>query len=373
MPAIKISKIKARRGTNDQRKTIIFDQGELAFTTDTNRFYVGNGLTYGGISIGNKIHYPPLTNVSALTTIQAEVGDITPVNTSFYQLTTPNYLSINSWTKIPQLSADPIVFNFDVNGTLVLNNNSISAKHINSQTVSNGLVINSGILETNFQTKSLEISAFKLSLKPSGIDEREINTTSFINGLSGGSGNKIGLNVNPTQFTFNDGVLSAIPYILNFSELKPEWFGAGLVYSLAMSSLSTNLVNVDNQSLIKSDSGIISLSTLNSSGSNQLPNITVDTFGRVINHNSSIYSTLSGNSALSSYNSNNSLSSIFNGTPSHSVTGAIPGLEIVKFTAHHTDGSVVTLSSAGFITFEGNTTTRTGQIVGRFAIPIFTY
>lgn len=78
-----------------------------------------------------------------------------------------------------------------------------------------------------------------------------------------------------------------------------------------------------------------------------------------------------GDSSLSSYNITNSLSSLFNGNPVGAYTGTGP---ITKFSALSSDGTtVVNLSSAGFIVFEGNTTTVQGATLKRFALPIFTY
>jgi hypothetical protein len=51
MADISIVKIKIRRGNDSDRLKIILDEGELGFTTDTKRFFVGDGNTYGGISI----------------------------------------------------------------------------------------------------------------------------------------------------------------------------------------------------------------------------------------------------------------------------------------------------------------------------------
>ena len=48
MPTVDVAKIKLRRGSNSDRKLIILDQGELGYTIDTNRVYVGNGTTFGG-------------------------------------------------------------------------------------------------------------------------------------------------------------------------------------------------------------------------------------------------------------------------------------------------------------------------------------
>jgi hypothetical protein len=50
----RIGKIKIRRGTDQERKTIIFSEAELLYTTDTKRVFVGDGTTSGGIVISNK-------------------------------------------------------------------------------------------------------------------------------------------------------------------------------------------------------------------------------------------------------------------------------------------------------------------------------
>ena len=44
--------IKVRRGLDADRLTVVFEQGEIAWTTDTQQFYVGDGVTLGGILIG---------------------------------------------------------------------------------------------------------------------------------------------------------------------------------------------------------------------------------------------------------------------------------------------------------------------------------
>lgn len=44
--------IKVRRGLDIDRLTVILDEGEVAYTTDTKMFYVGDGVTLGGVMIG---------------------------------------------------------------------------------------------------------------------------------------------------------------------------------------------------------------------------------------------------------------------------------------------------------------------------------
>jgi hypothetical protein len=365
MADIRISKIKARRGTNDQRKQVVFDQGELIFTTDTQRFYIGDGVTIGAKAMGMKMHNP-LLNYNQLSSLASEMGDVVKAGNSYYQLTGSNFSNINSWAPI-RLAIDSIPFNYDNLNQLSLNTNSISAIYINNSTVLSGVKIENGIIQSNFNTKGLQISANQLTLKPNGIDELEINSTSFGNGISGGSGSKIELNVDTNKFTFDSGVLK-LPKL-------PITYGNGLVYDTTTSLLSSTLTSVTG-ALSVSDSGVIEILSNGSSGTNLMSKVTVDQYGRVVGNTSSIYGTLSGSSSSGSYNITNSLSSIFNGSPTQSLSGAIPGMQLTYFSGISSNGVtsvVITLSSAGFLTFEGNTTTQNGTTIGRFAIPIFAF
>ena len=47
-------KLLVRRGTNADRQQITLQSGELGYTTDTERLYIGNSTTAGGIVVGNK-------------------------------------------------------------------------------------------------------------------------------------------------------------------------------------------------------------------------------------------------------------------------------------------------------------------------------
>ena len=50
MADVTIVKLLIRRGTDEQRTTTVFDQGEPAWTLDTKRLFVGDGATAGGHS-----------------------------------------------------------------------------------------------------------------------------------------------------------------------------------------------------------------------------------------------------------------------------------------------------------------------------------
>ena len=44
--------IKLRRGTDTQRLSVVLEEGEIAYTTDTKKLYIGDGVTAGGNEIG---------------------------------------------------------------------------------------------------------------------------------------------------------------------------------------------------------------------------------------------------------------------------------------------------------------------------------
>jgi len=68
----RIAKIKIRRGTDAQRKTVVFEEGELVFTTDQKRVFIGDGSTYGG-KMGSRLNHIVTTPIIPT---DAQRGDI---------------------------------------------------------------------------------------------------------------------------------------------------------------------------------------------------------------------------------------------------------------------------------------------------------
>jgi hypothetical protein len=59
-----ISRIKEiRKGKNEQRKKVVFEEGEPVFITDKNRLYIGDNKTYGGIDAVSKNHMVETTSI----------------------------------------------------------------------------------------------------------------------------------------------------------------------------------------------------------------------------------------------------------------------------------------------------------------------
>ena len=370
MPDFYISKIKIRRGTNDQRKSVRLDQGEPAFTTDTNRLYIGNGVLSGGVSVTAKNHIP-LTNFYSLSNTYSEVGDIASIDNIWYQLTANPYTDITKWGKIATKVSQE--FEYDSFSTINLKLSGLSASKINPNTVDGGLFINNNKLQVNYNPTFFGLSANKLSINATSITTRELLSTSFGNGLSGGNGNTIALRINPTNFSFVGGVLTAnytsLYNSISSSSGKSQFFPPVSTYN----SLTTLSANGNDVSTFD---GV--LYQMNGSSATELSAWTNISDTKAVQR--SVFTTLTCLSAFTGNGSNinNSLSTICNGRPSHAIdgVGAIPGLGITQFRTLSSNGFttvVVNLSSAGFLTFEGNSTSKTGQQFGRFAIPIFAY
>ena len=93
MANITIVKLKVRRGSDDQRKQITLDQGEVGYTLDTRRLFVGDGTTLGGRVIGNTSIGPfgDIANLGPANSPGLQVGDIGYANSKLYRLTSFSY------------------------------------------------------------------------------------------------------------------------------------------------------------------------------------------------------------------------------------------------------------------------------------------
>ena len=81
MATISVVKLKVRRGTDAQRRTVTFDNGEIAYVTDADarRLFIGDGVTLGGVSTTMKFFYGSLNSAvagAATPFSKAQVGDL---------------------------------------------------------------------------------------------------------------------------------------------------------------------------------------------------------------------------------------------------------------------------------------------------------
>lgn len=67
-----LRRIRIRRGTNSQRKEVLFEEGEFVYVNDIKRLYVGDRKTYGGVRVTNNNHVLD----AAIRPINSDVGDL---------------------------------------------------------------------------------------------------------------------------------------------------------------------------------------------------------------------------------------------------------------------------------------------------------
>jgi hypothetical protein len=92
-------KILFRQGTDTERQNIILNSGEPGFTTDTNRLYVGDGSTQGGVLVGNLFK----GSASDITTLApAVIGDLSYNTNSniLYRLKQNDGSALSDWEAI---------------------------------------------------------------------------------------------------------------------------------------------------------------------------------------------------------------------------------------------------------------------------------
>jgi hypothetical protein len=333
MPDIEIVKLKIRRGTEAQRTSVILEQGELGYTTDNKRIWVGDGFTSGGNITGNIVH-PPLSITSRTALATATTGDLVYENNFLYQLSGSDYSLLSSWGFIGSVP-DTNTIDYNASNKLHVIDNAISARNLNPDSVYSagaiGLNATEG-LSANVDNSTIQINSNKLSVLT--IDENHIDTSSFGNGIEGGSGTTISIDATST-FSFPSGELeiASVPAgVVDANALKGSSLGATL-------NVSGNVLN---------------LATIGNGATNALDAINYDIYGRVSSRASTVVQNITGvDTAYKGY---------LNQYPSAPWSGGT----LIAATSANSAGTTasVNLSSAGFIQFDTGTE-------GVVAIPVF--
>jgi hypothetical protein len=113
-----------RQGSDTNRKNIVLDTGEPGFTTDTNRLWVGDGSTNGGILVGNLFKG---SNSNITTLSPCEHGDLA-YNTStkkLFRLIDNDGSNISDWEEIGGVYTP-------LNNTIDISNNNEISVNVNA-------------------------------------------------------------------------------------------------------------------------------------------------------------------------------------------------------------------------------------------------
>ena len=94
-------KLLVRRGTNEDRKNITLDEGELGYASDTTRLFIGDGTTAGGKLIGNKF-------LGSRPDVTIETGEINDLafdsdNNTLLRIKQNNGSDISDWETVSNL------------------------------------------------------------------------------------------------------------------------------------------------------------------------------------------------------------------------------------------------------------------------------
>jgi hypothetical protein len=127
--------LRIRRGTDAQRQQITPDEGELIFTTNTQKLYMGDGITQGGVNIGQTLAGTGLVFDVITQTLQATGGgnqggggilsvsaDLNPalggnLNLNSRNITGTGNIDINGTIKTTGLGANLSLNSFNITGT----------------------------------------------------------------------------------------------------------------------------------------------------------------------------------------------------------------------------------------------------------------
>lgn len=247
MPEVEIVKLKIRRGTDSQRSETILEQGELGYTSDFKRLWVGDGVLGGGSIVGNIVHD---SNQLRTTISTATKGDVVYENGKLYRLNSTTPITEADWEFIGT-KVDSTFIEYNTQNEISLKDSCITTTQIDSSIVLSTGGINFSVAEgisINVDNITIEKPNNSLQLKSDSVDEAYIKSSTFTNGLTGGSGDPVGINVNSNYLGIdnNELILTGIPNgVVNTFSLSSGFIGHGLRQSSFDNSLQASLQAID--------------------------------------------------------------------------------------------------------------------------------
>lgn len=146
--------IRVRRGLEIDRTQTIYESGELVYSTDNKRVFVGDSDdfgasgTLGGIPVGNKIwitnNFEKLSGI-----VQNDLVYRTDIGTGFYLLTGSNYLRFDNYIFVNASN------NTGAGTPYVLS--AATPTTLGGVIVKDGLIVNNGFIRVNVDDSSIKI------------------------------------------------------------------------------------------------------------------------------------------------------------------------------------------------------------------------
>jgi hypothetical protein len=215
MAEVKKARIFLRRGTDADRLQTDLCEGELGYSTDGTRIFVGDGSTNGGKSLGSSMIFKPESfNTTTLTAVssdgRAEVGDFVFTHAADYQITTINAAATpatitpdNSFGTVYTLSAidpsDGSLTWVPVNSAIPLNHidipdNGINGDKIHGGDVSGAVTFSGSVSASTLTATNVSASNIRITgIAGSGNRPVIVDSDGDLITSSGGSGQPVAL------------------------------------------------------------------------------------------------------------------------------------------------------------------------------------
>jgi microcystin-dependent protein len=226
-----------RQGTDNDRTDVVLKSGELGYTTDTKRLFIGDGSTYGGNVVGNKFR----GNTTNLTTLGSGlIGDIAYKidENSIYEITTGDGTTVTDWQKIGgvytaadgsiQITTDNKISVLSLSAGTISNDlmgQSITLNSTNRLTLSSTIATNSIVTQQNTQylklPQYLSINSNEYTFPIGELGNNKYLKTDAVGRLSWS-----GLGSNVNYFTYNSGGILPVGTIistLTSTNLNTDW------------------------------------------------------------------------------------------------------------------------------------------------------
>tara|TARA_R100001129_G_scaffold154933_1_gene117807 strand:+ start:1201 stop:2889 length:1689 start_codon:yes stop_codon:yes gene_type:complete len=130
-------KLLVRRGTDNDRTNITLENGELGYTTDTQRLYIGDATTKGGLIVGNKYQGQAADITTLAPCVTGDYGFETDTNT-LKVLIGGNGSNEADWLKVSNLlSAGNTTINIGTDNLITVG--TLSAGNFNADALGKGL------------------------------------------------------------------------------------------------------------------------------------------------------------------------------------------------------------------------------------------
>ena len=176
-------KLLVRRGTDADRRQVTLANGELGYTTDTERLYIGNASDKGGVVVGNKWQG---SNADLTSLAPAVTGDYAYESDTreLKVLTSGTGSAAENWTTVSKnlVAADNTINITDgaIKVSTVTDGGGLSADNISNNALGNSIVIDS----TNKVSLSARINIDEITKRSSDSTYLSLPTNLRINSIN---------------------------------------------------------------------------------------------------------------------------------------------------------------------------------------------